>query len=82
MIKLNLDSILMRVVEHGWENKYELEMVVDMVIEADVAEMYSEKSHLSDMEAVFDYTGEVRKQIIQRAVELNEDEKLSNSTGE
>ena len=82
MIKLNSEAILMRVMDHGWENKYELEMLVDMIIEDDVTEMFSEKQHLNDMEAIFDYTSEVRKHIIQRAVELNEEQKLKNNSGE
>ena len=82
-MKLNFESILMWVVEHGWKDRLELELVVDTVIEADSVEFFSEKpGRLNDTEAMFEYTGEIRKKLIARAVEIREEQKKNNPNGD
>jgi hypothetical protein len=82
-MKLDFESILMRVVEHGWENRLELELVVDMIIEEDSVEFFSIRTdRLNDTEAMFEYTGELRNRLIARAVEIREEQKKNNPNGE
>jgi hypothetical protein len=78
MIKLNHDSIALRVVEHGWDSPEELTLVVDTIIEADATEMFMGSprgGRVEDLEDLFTYTSDVSKEIQRIAIALQRNQK-------